>query len=355
MDGRMRTPVVVVALLAVAGMVSSACDDRGALPPPAESTARGAVLPAPTSLPAPIADAAEHDLGPFAGATFIIPAWGDGAASCPSGTVTLGENGQYVGRSRVVNLMSYVAADVDRDGHGDHVAFFMCGEGPESPGWQVVAYRKAAPGLAPIGRVVGSRDGFAMMSGLRAEADGRIAVNVAERYSDSGEQYVPHQWRTFAWQGGRFRQVDGPTSFPTNPPAARLSVDPADLALRSVSGGLVGDLTVTAHNTGDVAVTQVSLMIILPIEVRPADGGWTGCTMTSAEVTLIDCPLGPLPAGSSRVFTATVIATGQPRLVGSTEQGRYAPSNHYLAIEQRPPYAFEARGLFEADIRITTP
>jgi hypothetical protein len=352
----MRTPVVA-ALVLLAGLVSSACGGTGGPPrPPAGSTTAVAAVPAPTSLPAPTAGPTEQDLGPFAGATLTIPTWDSRAASCPSGRVTLGENGQYLGRSRVINLMSYVATDVDRDGHDDYVAFVLCGEGPESPGWQVVAYRKSGRELAPIGRVVGSRDGFAMMSGLRAEAGGRVAVNVAEQYSDAGEQYVPHQWRTFAWQGGRFRQVDGPTSFPAQPPAARLSVDPADLALRGTpGGGLMGELTVTVHNTGDAAVTQAALTFILPAEIRPAGDGWTGCTMTRAEVVVIDCLLGALPAGSARAVTVAVVAPGQPRLVGSTEAGRYVPSNHYLTIEQRPPYTYEIGQVHEADIRITVP
>jgi len=352
MNGRTRIPVVL-ALLAVAVTSSSACDVRGNPRGPAAQTLTAAV-PAPTVLPTPVAGLDGLDLGPFKNATVTVPAWGGaGTASCPAGRINLGE-GQYVGASRVVNLLSYVASDVDRDGSEDYVAFLMCGEGPESPGWQVVAFRRLGGELVPIGRVVGSRDGFAMMSGLEARPNGRIAANVAALYTDSGEQYVPHQWRVYAWQAGRFRQVEGPTSFPAQPPAARLSVDPADLVLRPASAGrLVGELTVTVHNTGDGAVPHALLTFLLPTEIGPAGDGWAGCTMTAAEMVRIDCALGPLAARSTRTLTVDVIAVGRPRLTGRDEPGRYEPSNHYLSIGQQAPYSLEVAQDHEADIRIT--
>ena len=354
MDGWTRIPAVM-ALLAVAVTTSSACDARGNRPGPAVSSVT-AVVPGPTVLPTLVADPGAPDLGPFTTATLTVPPWGAGAASCPAGRLRLGDGGQYVGTSRVVNLLSLVVSDVDGDGRDDYVAFLMCGEGPESPGWQVVAFRRTADHLAPIGRVVGSQDGFAMMSGLQAKPDGRIAANVAELYTDSGEQYVPHQWRTYAWQGGRFRQVEGPTSFPAQPPAARLSVDRADLVLRPApGGGLFGEMTVTVRNTGDGSVPNAFLMFMLPPEIGPAGVGWAGCTMATFEAVRIDCPLGPLAAQSSRTLTVAVVASGRPRLTGRDEPGQYQPSNHYLSIGQQAPYALEVAQDHEADILITAP
>ncbi len=274
------------------------------------------MLPEPPAEPVP-------DLGPFTRATVVVPDWGPGVP-CPTGRVTF-PNGQHApSHGRVLNLMSVVTSDVDRDGVEDYVAEILCGEGPESPGWQVVAFRRSGDTLVPIGRVIGSQDGFAMMSGLKAVTKDRIAVNVSNQYTDSGEQYVPHQWRTYAWQAGRFSQVDGPTSFPANPPAARLSVDPAELYFRPAQDGrYVGDLTVTARNSGDAAVANAVLTFFLPFEVRPAGGAWSDCTMLAQS-------------SHSRRSGSTARSVGWPRRPPrwphssswpSTDRGCWVPSS----------------------------
>ena len=311
-------------------------------------------------LPAPPAEPGAPDLGLFKGATITVPSWGAGVASCPTGRVTL-IGVQHVPREgRPISLMSYVPSDVDDDGVGDYVAYILCGEGPESPGWQVVAFRRSGNELVPIGRVIGSQDGLAMMSGLKAESGGRIAVNVSNQYTDSGEQYVPHQWRTFGWQGGRFRQVAGPTSFPANPPAARLSVDPADLVFRWAQGGrYVGEMSVRVGNAGDAAVANAVLTFFLPAEVKPAGDAWSGCTMrrfeSSPTTVRIDCALGGLGPHTFPSLEFQLVADEKPRVLGSIETGADGPDNHYLLIDQLPPITFNDPRTFEADIRIVLP
>jgi hypothetical protein len=348
---------------AIAVMMVAGCDPDGPPRTRAGATSSGPAsslpsAPRATALPAPPPEPAP-DIGPFRGATVTIPTWGARVTTCPTGRVTFTQAGQYLGRDRVVTLVSAVMSDVDGDGAGDYVAFLMCGEGPESPGWQVVAFRQSSGQLVPIGRVIGSQDGLAMMSGLEARPGGRIAVNVSNQYSDSGEQFVPHQWRTYAWLGAGFRQVEGPTSFPATQPAAALSVDPATLLLRpTAGGGLAGAMTVTVRNSGDAAVTNAVVTFILPTEVGPAGGAWDGCAMTSNGSTtsiLIDCPLGRLDAHAAPAFIFEFVATGQPRVAGADQPGRYVPSNHYLSIDQRRPYTLEVEQDHEADILIITP
>ncbi len=346
---------VAVAVTLLTASTLGGCGPSDAAPGPASTLP---VAPAPTILPEPPAEPMP-DLGPFTRATVVVPDWGPGVP-CATGRVTV-PNGQHVpSHGRVLNLMAVVTSDVDRDGVEDYVAEILCGEGPESPGWQAVAFRRSGDTLFPIGRVIGSQDGFAMMSGLKAVTKDRIAVNVSNQYTDSGEQYVPHQWRTYAWQAGRFSQVDGPTSFPANPPAARLSVDPADLYFRPAQDGrYVGDLTVTARNSGDAAVANAVLTFFLPFEVRPAGGAWSDCTMlaltTSSTSIRIDCPLGGLAAETSRSMTVQLVAVDRPRVQGSITAFSGEPANHHVVIGQRPPYTFQDSGVFETDIRIVLP
>ena len=256
--------------------------------------------PAAVELPPPPAEP-PPDFGPFANATVTIPDWGAEVTSCPAGRLTLTDGYAFdQAMSRSVFVMSYAAVDVDRDGAEDYVADVRCGEGPESPGWQVVAFRRSGQALVPLGRVIGSQDGLAMVSGVEGRDAGRVAVNLGREYTDSGEEAVPHQWRVYAWGGGRFEQVDGPTAFPADPPSAVLSVEAGELVFRPVQGGLLaGDLGVGLRNSGTAGVTDARLLLLVPVSVRPAGPAWGGMHARLRRwcpVVRIECPVGALAA-----------------------------------------------------------
>jgi len=309
-------------------------------------------------LPAPPEDTWPPDLGPFTTATLTVPAWGADVTACPVGRLHLAEGGYYPGSGPVTQLwvQSYVATDIDRDGSEDFVALLRCGEGPEAPGWQVAAFRRSGAELKPMGRVVGSQDGLAMVSGVEARDGGRVAVNLGREYVDIGAQFTPHQWRTYGLDGGQFRQVDGPTSFPADPPAARLSVDPAELVLRPVAGGVyAGELTVTVRNSGDADVAGLDLALILPDTVVTAGAGWDGCTRSDPPrepTTRIECEIGALAAHSQAVFTFELVTAGTPSVTSPPAGSGYRPDDSLLWIRQRPPYTYEIAQNPEADVRI---
>lgn len=250
--------------------------------------------------------------------------------------MTLTDGGQERDdRGRPVNVLSYVAVDVDRDGAMDYVAHLMCGEGPEAGGSQVVAFRRAGGELRPIGRIVGTQDGFAMMDHVEARGDGRVAILVAKEYTDGGEETVPNQWRTYAWRQGRFRQVAGPTTFPAKSPAARLSVVPSALPFRPAGSGFTGRLTVTVSNDGDVDVARLEIRLILPSQVQPAGGEWAGCAADRADnETAFICVVAGPRARSRISMPFTFVATDKP--VPSDDQ--VGNGNHFVSITQRPPF-----------------
>lgn len=326
------TALAGVAVLAVAlGTAAVRGDDR---PPRPEATPPPAVT-SPTALPSEPADRGP-DLGPFASGTITVPSWGAAMdATCTKGEVTL-ESGQAVsGARRPVNVLGYVTADVDRDGAEDYVAYLRCGEGPESGGGQIVAYRRLPSELQPIGQVIGPQDGFAMMEHLQARDGGRIAVLVSKEYSDGGQQTVPNQWRTYAWQDGHFRQVDGPTTFPAGPPSSRLTVTASQLTFSPQGAAFTGSTTVTVRNDGNVPVARLELLLILPEGVRPAGDGWQSCAVRpDPRHNAVVCALDGPGAGAEVAYPLTFFAAQRPVPVDDPVN----IGNHYVAIRQLAPY-----------------
>jgi hypothetical protein len=339
---RRVTATAVTGLAVVAVALSTAAAVHTDRSPTTADTSPTAA-PSPATLPIEQQEG-QPDLGPFQSATITVPAWGSAAdGKCTKGRIKL-DDGQYQRDTahQTVNVLSYVAADVDHDGVQDYVAHLMCGEGPEAGGSQIVAFRRSGQELEPIGRVVGTQDGIAMMDYLEVRGDGRIAVLVSKEYTDGGQSSVPNQWRTYAWQDGRFRQVDGPRTFPAQPPSSRLSVTSSALSFRPAGNGFTGALTVTVRNDGAVDVARLQILLILPSQVRPAGDGWKGCatrpgsdeTAPSTEETALVCTVtGPRAQSHISVpfaFTAVdkPVAIDDPITLG----------NHYVSISQPPPF-----------------
>ncbi len=323
-------------------------------PAPGPSPSPGPSL-RPTTLPAYV-DPPAPDIGPFPDATITVPSWGRADNVCATGPVKL-SNVQYdpgAGKP-VLTVLAAVSTDVDGDGSADYVAQLACGEGPEGPAQQIVAYRRSGTRLVLLGRVVGTQDGVAMVDSVEVRGAGRIAVQVSAGYSDGGIRYVPNQWRVYAWQGGRFRQVSGPTTFPADPPAATLSVTSSPLTFTRTAGGYVGELTVTAANTGTLDVAAAELRLIVPLQLQPAGDGWTGCAVVSTiDANAIVCPVAGLTAGSTRQLRFGFVATTVP--VRGDEPIGLTNRDHALFLSQLPPYVFERpNDAFEASFTIVAP
>jgi hypothetical protein len=351
---RAATSVATAIAATVATLALVISVEHAAAPSPAPS-ATAPVAPRPTTLPA-YQETPGPSLGPFQDATITVPTWGAADAVCTTGQVKL-TNGQYYrGTGKPpVNVLSSVTTDVDGDGTADYIAHLSCGEGPESPAQQIVAFRRSGTRLEPIARVIGTQDGLAMMDTVEARGGGQIAVQVAAEYTDSGERFVPNQWRVYALQGGQFRQVAGPTSFPADPPAAALSITSSPLTFTRAAGGYVGDLTVTVANTGALDVAHAQLDLLVPIQVRPAGDGWTGCAVVrDVDVLVLRCPVADLTAGSTRQIHFRFVATTAP----VRSDVPIGPDNrdHYVFLSQLPPLVFEhITDVLEATFAVVAP
>ncbi|MFC4147970.1 hypothetical protein ACFO0M_17060 [Micromonospora mangrovi] len=351
-----RRAVAGVATACAAAVVASAVVidmNRVAPSPPGPPTT--SVAPQPTTLPSYV-ETPTPGSGPFANATVTVPTWGPADTTCVTGRVRIVDGQYYRGAgTRPVNVLSWVTADVDGDGRDDYVAHLKCGEGTESPAEQVVAFRRSGGQLLPLGRVVGTQDGPAMLTALEARDGGRIAVQVLAEVTDGSAQFVPHQWRVYGWRGARFRQVAGPTSFPADPPAAALSVRSSALTFHRASGGYAGELTVTVLNGGTLAVPRAELAVFVPAQVRPAGDGWTGCTEAAdAEAVVLRCTVGDLGAGETRQLHLGFVASA----IQGRPDGAVGPDNHdhYLTLDQRPPYVLEKpRDAVEASFAVVVP
>ncbi|MFC0006855.1 hypothetical protein [Micromonospora siamensis] len=333
---RRTASAVVTGLAIVAVALGAAVGVRTDRSPAPSGTTPAPTAPEPTTLPTE-QQSGQPDLGPLAAATITVPTWGATAdTTCTTGRVTLtGGQSPGDGPHRAVNVLSYVATDVDRDGTEDYVAHLMCGEGPESGGSQIVGFRRDGRNFVPLGRVVGTQDGLAMMDHLEARGDGRVAVLVSKEYTDGGQNSVPNQWRTYAWRNGRFQQLGGPTTFPGRSPVARLSVVPSTLPIRPAGDGFTGRLTVAVSNDGDVDVARLQILLVLPSQVRPAGAGWKGCAVRpSSDQTALVCTV-PGPRARSRISVPfTLVSDDRPVLLDEPVD----LGNHYVSISQVPPF-----------------
>ncbi len=334
--------VALVAVLAVALAVLGVGRDR--TPPPAEPSP----APSPTEMRAYAEDAAP-DLGPFRDVSITVPAWAGSAASrCQSGRVRLNESGssEYTGTLLPVWVSAYTETDVDADGDGDLVAVLHCGEGPEAPGTEVVAFRRDAAGRpVTMARIVGTRDGFGAIYQV-IWAEGGVTVELSKDYTDGGQETVPFQNRTYRLVGGVAQQFMGPPEFEANPRYAALTVGASDLALRPAAAGAhAGRLTVTVANDGTAGVRNGELRMSFQGDwLRPAGTGWDWCTRHDHTVPdhgyMVRCSGIELDPGQRREYTFEFVADTLPAQLNPSPESAW--QNTYEAmIGQLPPYTYE--------------
>jgi hypothetical protein len=217
---------------------------------------------------------------------------------CPTGTFTF--KGATTARNGVrISITKVLDLDFDRDGGPESIALITCAV--QGADHAVLALDRAADGSIVTAGVVVSTSEKAPIKAvfdIRADVDGAVGVQVGNT--------VERQWRSYGYEGQRFRQVGGPTNFSDVPAASDLSVTGTDLALGAPSGDARrGSITVTVKNNGPKAAPGAVVTIAIPApQSMPApiqiDADLNDCTRSTNQLR---CRLNGFANGESRTYT----------------------------------------------------
>jgi hypothetical protein len=254
--------VVAVPLVLLLVLRSDEGPDRpapsgiGAIAPATAAPSATAAQSAPTGRPA----APDGRIAPrvLANATLMIPPWPTDNVSCPGGRLTF-HNGEYTvppdssaDFERHMLIGHSVYGDVDADGAQETVAEIDCFvQGGSS---QIVAFDRDAVGaIITLGTVVATTGEIRTLdfSSGRIHGNSTVDVLVGDYQSCCGDE-TPQLWQTrgYRWDGGRFRQVTGPTAFGVNPSVADFATSATDLVLGPAVDGV-------RHGTVSFTVTYL--------------------------------------------------------------------------------------------------
>lgn len=335
---RRRTTVAAVAactaLLVAVPAVGWAAFGRHPVPPPTDPAATTAApSPAPSATPS------------------ATPQVSPSAATAPDGRITRAqllaarfdlpdfpeinkarcdEDAQRVLPTPAGNqpgLLDLRYGDVDGDGAVETVATLGC-RVYEFIEKQVVALDRDADGrIVALGRVAATHldpaaaQDFSDVAAVRVTADGAVRVHVSEYRRCCAADYtkIPHQWRTFRWNGDRFLQSDGPTAFPSRTPneeettgagtpsrgpdaSAKFTVTATPLVYgkADANGRRPGNTTVTFVNTGRTAVEFPMITFPRNGQDQPLHTQWRGCIADGAKPDRHWCITEPIAAGARR-------------------------------------------------------
>ncbi|MEH1012078.1 hypothetical protein V6U90_02975 [Micromonospora sp. CPCC 206060] len=253
--------------------------------------------------------------GQLLAARVDLPAWRPGPG-CPAGRgVRL--TGEPVHDGDNV-LVAVDHTDLDGDGSPETVALVRCIIGQGGPA-QVVAFDRDRGGrIVTVGQVFRTErwSGPADVAGhdpewllaLDARPDGSVRIEMADIAPGGGWrlEWSQRQWRTYRWNGQRFTQTGGPTTFASNPRLRNVGVHATDLTWGAArtDGTRSGTTTVTIRNHGDRPFDGIRLVMRVQPGLYAQGDGWSACTggPPAAGSRELTCRLGPLDAGASRTL-----------------------------------------------------
>ncbi|RAN97966.1 hypothetical protein GAR05_03492 [Micromonospora saelicesensis] len=205
--------------------------------------------------------------------------------------------------------------DVDGDGAVETIAIVACRYG-EASAKQVVTFDRARDGrIVTVGRVVRTGDGFEDIRSVEITAAGSVEVRVADIVPCCGtpEYLRREQVRTYRWNGQRFSQTDGPTTFGGDPRLTDLRMTMTHKLVDVPGADTRRELTTvfTVTNAGPVDAAQVAFH---SIEGGERTGGdWSRCDRDPAsQANQPSCLLPGVPVGESRRYTFVQLVPGRP-------------------------------------------
>ncbi|MEU8423778.1 hypothetical protein AB0C15_23200 [Micromonospora sp. NPDC048835] len=349
---RRMTAVAVVATavaLVVAPIVANAAlrgdQNQPALAASVEPTApptSAPPTPTPTPTPAATTDAPKPPDGRISRAQLLaahvdLPSWPSGPAEggCATSKVRLRTSTTQTFVSELADD-AFQYGDLDDDGAVETVAVVACRYG-EASAKQVVAFDRDPDGrIVTVGRVVRTGDGFDDIRAVEIKGNGSVEVRVADIVPCCGTPtYLRReQVRTYRWDGERFDQTDGPTSFGKDPRLTdlRLSMThertevPGSVARRKLT------IVLTVTNAGPVDAPQIA---IRGFDLETSGADWSKCDPThAAETNNRACLLPGVPAGESRRYTFVQLV---PSKTGADAQTRGFWVAHHDAQDREWP------------------
>ncbi len=304
-------------VLAIGALTTQLLPTSGAAPPPPGQSLSASPSASPSPSPTSIDD---EPSTPLSNATLTFPDWPGpvaelGLGTCPTGPVTFAENRYFDGEHNMFLHVGDVVS-VHAGGEVHLVAQVSCAGPGEGSAGQVLAYRAEGGGFVLVGKVVDSavvtaaEGPWGFLGGLESDG-GSVTVDVAVRLSIGTELPTLEQMtqqRSYAWNGSRYAQSGGPTSFLTGS-TVDLSASAGELVFAPAVGGCrAGTISLTVSNHRSAPVNDVAVALMLPglgyrdINSAACPDLPSGQADESALVTV-----GSVGANSSRTVIATVV------------------------------------------------
>jgi hypothetical protein len=196
-------------------------------------------------------------------------------------------------------MITSSAGDLYREGRATTTLLLNCGGDAYSSAYEVVVVDRSTDG-APYIRdlVVNIHENRVRVTALRVANPGAVDVQVTFP-DDEGAPVRQQQWRTFSWDGHRFGQTAGATSFENHPRATKLAVAATPLRFQAAAGGGYGGNTIiTVHNHGANPVAKAILQINALPGVAP-ESNEVG-EATDGPVRYWTLQLGPIDPGGTQ-------------------------------------------------------
>ncbi|MFV2115090.1 hypothetical protein ACFHW0_22495 [Micromonospora sp. LOL_025] len=316
---RRRRATVATGALAVALVVApiAAVAALRETPPPGPPAATPTADPSWSPSPEPSPDASRSPSSPTApdgriterqlrAAALDLPAWAGRNCADTTRVSLLPATTTEVDRPY---LISVTQGDVDADGATETLALLGCRIG-EASAKQVVAFdRDAAGRIVTLGRVArtheGGDGGFEDVRTV-AVAGGKVRVQVADIQPCCSipAYWARQQWRTYGWDGERFAQTDGPTTWGRDTRLTDLAISAGPLVLGAADqlGRRQATVTLTVTNRGPVDADHVAFHELEGVGT-PDGGDWDRCEPARGRSDWPPCLTDGVPAGERRSWT----------------------------------------------------
>ncbi|MET7400999.1 hypothetical protein ABZS66_46720 [Dactylosporangium sp. NPDC005572] len=253
---RLTTLSVLGAVLIAAPIAAFAADPHGNNPPPVPGNS---ITPTPveSATPLPASPSAEPPpdgvitAAQLGAVTVDFPPFLSRQCDTTAVKLAISAGKGEIGQSTAW-IEKVVHTDLDGDSALETAALVQCRSG-ETPRGQVLAFDRNADGAVVLLGVVVAEDSRYVVRDIAVRDGGGIVAEVSDFIACCGTEpgAERHQFREYGWEGGKFRQLAGPTAFGDPARVTDLQVTVTDVVLGPVvDGKRTGTAKVTVKNNG---------------------------------------------------------------------------------------------------------